>query len=146
MRVLCHSGKFNFIEFISNSKSGQFFFYSHNGRFMIKTQSEIESKFLRRIMPHYYRVRAVWYVGRQLVCLTQRWCPQYVMKNPHTFITRFYGMHRLKMNYLGRKLHFVVRLVLLEQCCCVGCVIHTHVAQAGHAIGVRGRPRNPRDL
>ena len=51
------SGKYNFIEFISNSKSGQFFFYSHNGRLMIKTQSDVESKFLRRIMPHYYRVR-----------------------------------------------------------------------------------------
>ena len=39
---------------------------------------------------------------------------QYVMKNPHTFITRFYGMHRLKMNYLGRKLHFVVMQSVFE--------------------------------
>jgi len=36
------------------------------------------------------------------------------MKNPHTFITRFYGMHRLKMNYLGRKLHFVVMQSVFE--------------------------------
>ncbi len=38
----------NFIEFISNSKSGQFFFYSSDGKYMIKTMSTTESKFLRR--------------------------------------------------------------------------------------------------
>jgi 1-phosphatidylinositol-4-phosphate 5-kinase len=74
MMSLC--GDFNFIEFISNSKSGQFFFYSHDGRFMIKTQTAAESKFLRRILPHYY---------------------QYVMQNPNTLMTRFYGMHRVKI-------------------------------------------------
>ena len=30
MLTLC--GDFNYIEFISNSKSGQFFFYSHDGK------------------------------------------------------------------------------------------------------------------
>uniref|UniRef100_A0A7S1CBN6 PIPK domain-containing protein n=1 Tax=Bicosoecida sp. CB-2014 TaxID=1486930 RepID=A0A7S1CBN6_9STRA len=82
-------GSYNFIKFISNSKSGQFFFYSYDGRYMIKTQSKTESKFLRRIMPHYY---------------------QYVMKQPHTFITRFYGMHRIKIRFgsYRKSLHFVV--------------------------------------
>lgn len=27
------AGDFNYIEFIANSKSGQFFFYSHDGRY-----------------------------------------------------------------------------------------------------------------
>lgn len=82
-------GSYNFIKFISNSKSGQFFFYSYDGRYMIKTQSKTESKFLRRIMPHYY---------------------QYVMKQPHTFMTRFYGMHRIKIRFgsYRKSLHFVV--------------------------------------
>lgn len=44
-------GNANFIEFISNAKSGQFFFYSHDGRYMIKTMTNAESKFLRRILP-----------------------------------------------------------------------------------------------
>lgn len=30
------------------------------------------------------------------------------MMNPDTYITRFYGMHRVKLKYLKRKLHFVV--------------------------------------
>lgn len=85
MVTLC--GDFNFIEFMSNSKSGQFFFYSHDGRFMIKTQTKDESKFLRRILPHYYK---------------------FVMENPNTLITRFYGMHRVKMYHLRRKMHFII--------------------------------------
>lgn len=41
-------GKANFIEFISNAKSGQFFFYSNDGKYMIKTMTNTESRFLRR--------------------------------------------------------------------------------------------------
>jgi hypothetical protein len=32
----------------SNAKSGQFFFYSKDGKYMIKTMTSAESKFLRR--------------------------------------------------------------------------------------------------
>ena len=46
--LLSVCGNANFIEFISNAKSGQFFFYSADGRFMIKTMTNAESKFLRR--------------------------------------------------------------------------------------------------
>jgi hypothetical protein len=52
------------------------------GRFMIKTQTPEENKFLRKILPHYY---------------------QYVSLNPDTLLTRFYGMHRVKMRHLKRK-------------------------------------------
>jgi len=31
--MLSIAGDFNYIEFIANSKSGQFFFYSHDGRY-----------------------------------------------------------------------------------------------------------------
>ncbi|CAH0485468.1 unnamed protein product [Peronospora farinosa] len=85
--MLTLSGDFNFIEFMSNSKSGQFFFYSHDGRFMIKTQTKDESKFLRRVLPHYYK---------------------FVMENPNTLMTRFYGMHRVEMHHLRKKMHFVI--------------------------------------
>lgn len=46
--LLSVCGNANFIEFISNAKSGQFFFYSSDGRYMIKTMTNAESKFLRR--------------------------------------------------------------------------------------------------
>jgi len=80
-------GFYDFIEFQSNSRSGQFFFFSHDGRFMIKTQTREESSFLRRIIPHYFR---------------------YVVDNPGTFIPRFYGLHRIKMSHIGNETHFTV--------------------------------------
>lgn len=46
--LLSVCGNANFIEFISNAKSGQFFFYSSDGKYMIKTMTNAESKFLRR--------------------------------------------------------------------------------------------------
>eukprot|EP00753_Platysulcus_tardus_P017975 PLAT6657.1.p1 GENE.PLAT6657.1~~PLAT6657.1.p1 ORF type:complete len:517 (-),score=208.91 PLAT6657.1:852-2402(-) len=85
MLSLC--GDFNYIEFISNSKSGQFFFYSHDGRFMIKTQTADESSFLRRILPYYYK---------------------HIITNRNTLMTRFYGMHRVKMHHIRRRMHFVI--------------------------------------
>ena len=46
-------GTASFIEFISNAKSGQFFFYSSDGKYMIKTMTDSESKFLRRSKCHH---------------------------------------------------------------------------------------------
>lgn len=74
--MLSVCGDYNFIEFLSNSKSGQFFFYSHDGRYMIKTQTTVENQFMKRILPHYYK---------------------YISENPHTTLVRIYGMHRVKM-------------------------------------------------
>ena len=49
-------GDFNLLEFISNSKSGQFFFFSHNSQFIIKTMTRTESIFLRKVLPQYFSV------------------------------------------------------------------------------------------
>ena len=80
-------GNANFIEFISNAKSGQFFFYSHDGRYMIKTMTNAESKFLRRILPHYFR---------------------HCCQNPNTLLTKFLGMYRVKLYHLRRNVKFII--------------------------------------
>jgi hypothetical protein len=80
-------GNYNFLEFIANSKSGQFFFYSHDGKYMIKTQTKEENKFMRKILPHYFK---------------------YVTENPHTFLCKIVDMHRVKMYHINRKVHFVI--------------------------------------
>jgi len=54
---------------------------------MIKTQTPEENAFLRRILPHYYR---------------------YCAENPNTLICKFFGMHRVKMYHLRRKIYFVI--------------------------------------
>lgn len=85
--LLSVCGNANFIEFISNAKSGQFFFYSQDGKYMIKTMTNDESKFLRRILPHYFK---------------------HCSKNVNTFITKFLGMYRVKLYHLRRNVKFVV--------------------------------------
>ena len=54
---------------------------------MIKTQTHEETKFLRQILPHYYT---------------------HLKENPHSFITHFYGMYRVKIPDLGKSVHFVI--------------------------------------
>ncbi|KAL7449867.1 hypothetical protein ACHAWC_001875, partial [Mediolabrus comicus] len=81
-------GKFNLYEFASNAKSGQFFFYSHDGRYMIKTLTYTEQRFLRLILPAYYR---------------------HLTKYSNTFLTHFYGLYRVCMpNADNTRLHFVI--------------------------------------
>jgi len=85
--LLSVCGNANYIEFQSNAKSGQFFFYSPDGKYMIKTMTNTESKFLRRILPHYFR---------------------HCAKHPNTLITKFLGMYRVKLYHLKRNVKFVV--------------------------------------
>lgn len=85
--LLSVCGNANFIEFISNAKSGQFFFYSSDGRYMIKTMTNAESKFLRRILPQYFK---------------------HCCENPNTMMTRFFGMYRVKLYHLRRNVKFVI--------------------------------------
>ena len=69
--MLSVCGNYNYLEFISNSKSGQFFFYSHDGKYMIKTQTKEEVNFMKRILPHYFK---------------------FVTENPHTMLVRLLGV------------------------------------------------------
>ena len=55
-------------------------------QYMIKTQTQEESKLLRSILPQYYK---------------------HVMENRNTLITRFYGMHRVRPHG-GQQMHFVI--------------------------------------
>ncbi|KAH7345374.1 SAICAR synthase-like protein [Rhizoctonia solani] len=80
------TGKYILSEVGSPGKSGSFFYYSRDYRFIIKTIHHAEHKFLRKILPQYY---------------------SHVANNPHTLLSRFYGLHRVKLPH-GRKIHFVV--------------------------------------
>ncbi len=81
------AGDFNYIEFIANSKSGQFFFYSHDGKYMIKTQSKDECSLLMRMLPDYV---------------------EHLDNNKNSLLVRFFGMHRVTMKDLGKSIYFVI--------------------------------------
>ncbi|CCG81999.1 Multicopy suppressor of stt4 mutation [Taphrina deformans PYCC 5710] len=80
------TGKYILSELGSPGKSGSFFYFSRDYRFIIKTLHHAEHKFLRRILPDYH---------------------DHTKKYPNTLISQFYGLHRVKTSF-GKKIHFVV--------------------------------------
>jgi len=79
-------GDFHMLEFMSNSKSGSFFFFTHNTRYLVKTITKSESKLLRRILQDYY---------------------SYICKHPHSLLTKFFGMHRVKP-HKRKAIYFII--------------------------------------
>ncbi|CAO3651828.1 unnamed protein product [Mucor hiemalis] len=80
------TNKYILSELGSPGKSGSFFYYSRDYRFIIKTIHHTEHKFMRKVLKQYY---------------------EHVSNNPNTLLCRFYGLHRIKLPH-GRKIHFVV--------------------------------------
>lgn len=80
------TGKYILSELGSPGKSGSFFYFSRDYKYIIKTIHHSEHKFLRKILKDYYT---------------------HVQQNPNTLLSQFYGLHRVKMPY-GKKIHFVV--------------------------------------
>ncbi|KAI8341139.1 hypothetical protein BC941DRAFT_347147 [Chlamydoabsidia padenii] len=78
--------KYILSELGSPGKSGCFFYYSRDYRFIIKTIHHSEHIFMRKILMDYY---------------------DHVKRNPNTLLCRIYGLHRIKLPH-GRKIHFVV--------------------------------------
>ncbi|TIB28357.1 hypothetical protein E3P86_03868 [Wallemia ichthyophaga] len=84
--LLSLTAKYILTELGSPGKSGSFFYFSRDFKYIIKTVSHTEHKFLRSILKDYYN---------------------HVKSNPHTLLSRFYGLHRVKLPR-GRKIHFVI--------------------------------------
>ncbi|KAI0487004.1 hypothetical protein F4859DRAFT_323962 [Xylaria cf. heliscus] len=80
------TGKYILSELGSPGKSGSFFYFSRDYKYIIKTIHHGEHKFMRKILKDYYN---------------------HVIDNPNTLLSQFYGLHRVKMPY-GKKIHFVV--------------------------------------
>ena len=78
--------KYVLSELGSPGKSGSFFYYSQDYRFIIKTIKRTEHVFLRRILPQYY---------------------DHVRRYPNTLVSRFFGLHRVKLPQ-GKKIPFIV--------------------------------------
>ncbi|CAO3668449.1 unnamed protein product [Rhizopus stolonifer] len=80
------TSKYILSELGSPGKSGSFFYYSKDYRFIIKTIHYTEHKFMRNILKDYYN---------------------HISNNPNTLLCRYYGLHRIKLPH-GKKIHFVV--------------------------------------
>lgn len=80
------TSKYILSELGSPGKSGSFFYFSRDYKYIIKTIHHAEHVFLRKILRQYY---------------------EHVNENRNTLLSQFYGLHRVKIPY-GRKIHFVV--------------------------------------
>ena len=67
-------------------RSSAMFYYTWDGRYVIKTLTQEEMKVLQRILPLYY---------------------DHVTNHPDTLVNQFYGAYRSQTS-IGRKIHFVV--------------------------------------
>lgn len=84
--LLSLTEKYILSELGSPGKSGSFFYFSRDYKYIIKTVHPHEAKFMRKILPQYY---------------------DHVLKNPDTLLSQFYGLHRVK-TASGKKFHFVI--------------------------------------
>ena len=86
--MLSIASEYVLVEMFTNSKSGSFFFYSADYRFILKTCTKREAAFLISALPQYH---------------------QHLMANRYTLLCRFFGLHRVHLpTALGKKVYFVV--------------------------------------
>lgn len=71
----------SFTALISSGKSGSLFYYSMDGRFMLKTISKDEFIKLRATLQPYH---------------------EHLLRNPDSLMTRYYGLHRIKYSEGGK--------------------------------------------
>jgi len=93
-QLFLHSicGNFSYLEFLSNAKSGSFFFFSHDRKYLIKTLRLDECHFLQSMLPKYY---------------------YYLRRNPNSFLTHFYGLYRLTTQS-GQNIYFSIMKSVLD--------------------------------
>eukprot|EP00250_Pteridium_aquilinum_P035082 c8583_g1_i1 orf=644-3145(+) len=96
-------------ELSSPGKSGSIFLLSHDDRFLIKTLRRPELKVLLKMLPNYYN---------------------HVCKYENTLITKFFGLHRIKLAG-GHKVRFVV----MGNVFCTELRIHRRFDLKGSSLG-----------
>jgi len=82
---------FSFIEFSSNSKSGQFLFFTHDARCMVKTVSESEAKALINMLQNGYF--------------------EHIDAAEGSLLARIFGLYQVKLPWFnrGKPQHFIVQ-------------------------------------
>eukprot|EP00826_Nyctotherus_ovalis_P042188 TRINITY_DN4312_c0_g1_i5.p1 TRINITY_DN4312_c0_g1~~TRINITY_DN4312_c0_g1_i5.p1 ORF type:complete len:319 (-),score=78.55 TRINITY_DN4312_c0_g1_i5:357-1313(-) len=113
--LAAYKGNFmGFTELASTGKSGSFFYYSHDSKYVLKTVSKEEFHFLRTILPEYYK---------------------HVRDYPNTLIARFYGCHKIIFykSGIGRSKNF--RFVIMNNVFSTGKRIHSRYDLKGSTAG-----------
>ena len=100
------------IGLISSGKSGSFFYFSDDGKYVLKTMMSDEFSFFRKILPEYYT---------------------YVYENPGTLIPKFFGFHNIKHVTKTRKVK--QNFIIMENLFCSGLEVHMRFDLKGSTVG-----------
>ncbi|XP_051124653.1 phosphatidylinositol 4-phosphate 5-kinase 6-like isoform X2 [Andrographis paniculata] len=98
-------------ELSSPGKSGSFFYLTSDDRYMIKTMRKSEVKVLKRMLPAYYN---------------------HVRQYEHTLVTKFYGLHCVKVSGPAQK---KVRFVIMGNLFCTEYATHRRFDLKGSSLG-----------
>ncbi|KAF7836216.1 phosphatidylinositol 4-phosphate 5-kinase 6-like [Senna tora] len=98
-------------ELSSPGKSGSFFYLTNDDRYMIKTMKKAEVKVFLRMLPAYYK---------------------HVRTFENTLVTRFYGLHCVRLTGAAQK---KVRFVIMWNLFCSGHPIHRRFDLKGSTFG-----------
>jgi len=86
--LLSLTSEYVLVEMFTNSKSGSFFYYSTDYRFILKTCTKNEAAFLIKALPRYHG---------------------HLMAHRYTLLCRFFGLHCVHLpTTLGNEVYFVV--------------------------------------
>eukprot|EP00929_Paragymnodinium_shiwhaense_P090519 TRINITY_DN50707_c0_g1_i1.p1 TRINITY_DN50707_c0_g1~~TRINITY_DN50707_c0_g1_i1.p1 ORF type:complete len:1034 (-),score=201.33 TRINITY_DN50707_c0_g1_i1:90-3191(-) len=113
---------FSFIEFTTNSKSGEFFFFTHDGRCMVKTISNKEAAALVQMLLKGYR--------------------EHISAPEGSLLTRILGLYQVQLPAFndGRPKHFLVQENIFFHC---GEKVSESFDLKGSTVGRSSRPGEP---
>jgi 1-phosphatidylinositol-4-phosphate 5-kinase len=100
------------IGLISSGKSGSFFYFSDNGKYVLKTLSSDEYKFFKKILPDYYN---------------------YLNENPFSLIPRIFGFHNI--NYASKRKNLKKSFIVMENLFSSGLEVHLRFDLKGSTVG-----------
>jgi 1-phosphatidylinositol-4-phosphate 5-kinase len=103
---------------MTTGKSGSFFFYSDDGKYLIKTMTKSEFMFLRSILHHYY---------------------EHIRNYPNTLLSFIFGLHKLLCSQKGPKMQRLY-ICVLGNVFSSGLEIHQRYDLKGSTYGRRTKP------
>ena len=113
--LAAYRGNFmGFAELASTGKSGSFFYYTYDSKYLLKTVSKEEFLFLRKILPAYY---------------------EHLKNHPKTLVARFFGCHKIIFYKSGIGGSKRFRFVIMNNIFNTGQKIHSRFDLKGSTIG-----------
>lgn len=89
-----HTFEYNLLKFITNSKSGMFFFYTFDGKYLVKSLKKSEFEFFVNIFEEYF---------------------QFLRAEPNSFVNKFFGMYRiLNVENAGNDANSDLSFIIME--------------------------------